>query len=621
MLRLHSLLGDHAVLQRDRDIVISGGASPGTAVTARFVDECLTATADAQGNWFAVFSARGAGGPYAFSAEGEGQKLMREDWMIGEAWLCSGQSNMEWTLAMTPGSEADSAAADAPLVRCFTVPRMPTDEPAWNVEGKWEVASPKTAGNFSAVAWFFARSLSEQLGCAVGIIVPAFGGTRIASWLPRATLLARREYARLISADELFETEGLQPHIDTGRSAEAVGWEFGELDDENWERLQVPGFWQDQGWALNGAVWYRREVEIPSGWRNQDLVLHFGACDDFDETFVNGVRVGGMGPGLSGAYATPRDYPVAAALTAGCRLVIAVRIFDEWGFGGIVRAATLRLANALDNPLPLEGEWKARVETAYPLRASTRPIPAAVLYNGMIHPLRQAAVRGFLWYQGESDVERSGLYRMLLGDLIAAWRADWNDPQKPFGIVQLANYKVPEAEPGESDWAELRDAQLHTARTIPHTGLVVIIDTGEADNVHPRLKRPVGERLARWALNDVYGQKVEPPGSPYPVGHEIREGAVFVRFLQVGEGLRSRDGQPLRAFQISDPARRWTWAMADIVAPDTIRIRSPAVAEPMAVRHGWQDNPPCNLENSAGLPATPFRTDEGKQHSVLSGRP
>ena len=609
MVTLHSLLSDHAVFQRDKKIRISGTGAPGSVVKAQFGEECLSTMTDGDGNWFLEFSERPPGGPHVFTVESGGQQLTRKDWMIGEVWLCSGQSNMEWTLAMTPGTEADIAAAEAPFVRCFTVPRIPMDEPAWQTEGKWELASPKTAGNFSAVAWFFGHQLGRQLGCAIGVIVPAFGGTRIASWLPRATLAARSEYAAFLSTPDPAAAEELQPHRDQGRAPIAAGWESPTLDDANWERLLVPGFWQEQGWQLNGAAWYRREVELPAAWHGRELVLHFGACDDFDETFVNGVRVGGMGSESSGAYATPRDYPVAAELTTGGRLTIAVRIFDEWGFGGIVRAATLRLAASMDEPLGLEGEWKARVETAFPLRASTRPIPASVLYNGMIHPLRAANVRGFLWYQGESDVERAGLYQMLLSDLIAAWRSDWNDCELPFGIVQLANHKAPEPEPGESDWARLREAQRLVAHSIPRTGLAVIIDTGEAENIHPRLKRPVGERLARWAMASVYGRPEEPWSSPLIVEHWIRDEAVWVRFSHVGTGLRGRDGAVLKGFQISGVDQRWIWAEAEIVEHDLVRVGAGGITQPVAVRYGWQNNPPCNLENSAGLPASPFRTD------------
>lgn len=608
MLKLHPLISDHAVFQRGKTILISGTASPGSPVFVRFAEETLTTTTDAGGQWSVPFAARDASGPFAVSVEGERRTLSRSDLMVGEVWLCSGQSNMEWTLAMIPGSEADIAAADDPLVRCFTVMRTPSDKPASEPDGKWEAATPGTAGNFSAVAWFFARRLRARLGCAVGVIVPAFGGTAISCWLSREALGARPEYAGLMVDQAPPDSEELLPHIDAGRSEESADWEM--CDDTSWETLNVPGMWQEQGWQLNGAVWYRRTVELPADWKGRELTLFFGACDDFDDTYVNGERVGGMGPEAASAYATRREYPVPAELTAGGHLVIAVRVFDQWGFGGIVNAAALKLAADPEQRLSLEGPWKARVERAFPLRTSTRPIPPVVLYNGMLHPLRSAAVRGFLWYQGESDAQRAALYRMLMPDLIALWRKDWGDPLLAFGIVQLANHKPREAAPGESEWAELRDAQLLTARTVSRVGLAVTIDTGEAENIHPRLKQPVGERLASWALAEVYGLADGPWGSPLAADHWRKDDALFVRFVHVGEGLRCRDGLPLTAFQIAGPDRAWSWATAEIVAPDVVRVSLPGLSQPAAVRYGWQNNPDCTLENSAGFPASPFRTDD-----------
>ena len=608
MLTLHPLLSDHAVFQRGKPILIHGGATPGTDVQIAFAGESRTVSAEENGRWSVRFPARELGEGLELTVEGEGRVLRRTDLAIGEVWLCSGQSNMEWTLAMTPGTEDDIAAAEDPLIRVFTVFRTPAVEPAAEPDGQWEVASPAKAGNFSAVAWFFARQLRARLGCPVGLLVPAFGGTQIACWLPQEVLDSRPEYAGLVGSHEGAAAEDLQPHTDEGRAPETAVWET--CDTEAWETLEVPGMWQEQGWPLNGAVWYRKTVEVPADWRGRELILHFGACDDFDDTYVNGTRVGGMGTEAPSAYATKRLYPIPSAMSAEGRLVIAVRVFDQWGFGGIVKAASLRLADDPETALSLEGPWKAKVEKAFPLRTSSRPIPPGVLYNGMIHPLLGAAIRGFLWYQGESDESRGALYRTLLPDLISAWRRRWNGPLLPFGIVQLANHKERTASPGESDWAEVRDAQLLAYRTVPATGLAVIIETGEADNVHPRRKKPVGERLARWALAEVYGKIDEPWHSPVAADHWIEDGAVFVRFVHVGEGLRSREDRPFAAFQIAGADRQWTWAQAEIVASDIIRVSAPEVAAPVAVRYGWQDNPDCLLENSAGLPASPFRTDD-----------
>ena len=605
---LHPLLSDHAVFQRGKPILIHGEATPGTRIEVDFAGESRTVCAAEDGRWEAVFPAREAGEGLELTVRGGGRVLRRSDLAVGEVWLCSGQSNMEWTLAMTPGTEDDVAAAEDPLLRVFTVLRTPAPEPIPEPEGQWEVSTPAKAGNFSAVAWYFGRRLRECLGCPVGLLVPAFGGTQIACWLPQDVLESRPAYAGLTGSWEGPAAEELQPHVDEGRSPESAGWET--CDTESWQTLEVPGLWQEQGWQLNGAVWYRKTVEVPPAWRGRELILYFGACDDFDDTYVNGTRVGGLGPEAPSAFATKRLYPIPAALSAEGRLVIAVRVFDQWGFGGIVKGASLYPAEDPETTLSLDGPWKARVEKAFPLRVSSRPIPPAVLYNGMIHPLLRMAIRGFLWYQGESDAVRAALYRTLLPDLIATWRRLWKDPLQPFGIVQLTNYGERTAEPGPSEWAELRDAQLLAARTVPATGLAVTIDVGEADNIHPRLKKPVGERLARWALAEVYGIVEEPWHAPLAADHGIEDGAVFVRFVHVGDGLRCREDRPLTAFQIAGADRKWRWAQAEIVAPDTVRVSAPGLDQPVAVRYGWQGNPDCTLENSAGLPASPFRTDD-----------
>jgi len=616
MLTLHPLFGNDAVLQCEEPLPIWGMAEPGAPIAVRLGDLAAATAADSSGVWRVSLSAQPPGGPHELTVTSDKESLKHTGIMLGEVWLCSGQSNMEWTLGMLQKSDLDTASANDPLLRCFTVQRAHSLSPLATLQGIWRATDPATVRDFSATGYGFALHLRAATGRAVGLIVAAFGGTQISAWLPTTTREARPEYTSLreewAKKAALPTPVRLEPHPYLARSSAVAGWETSAFDDRGWSTLKVPGFWQDQGWNFNGAVWYRRTVELPAHWRGCALVVDFGACDDFDETFVNGTKVGGIGPELPTAYNTLRAYPVPAPLTRNGRVTIAVRVFDQWGNGGIVRRAGLLLENDAGERLPLEGTWQAKVETELPFRLppAAGNCPPTSLYNGMIHPIAGFGLRGVLWYQGESDAPRAAQYPLLLADFIAAWRAAWGRPDLPFGIVQIANHLTPQPRPGDSAWAELRWAQLAVAQATPHTGLVVAIDLGEPDNLHPPRKGAVGERLARWALATVYRRPMEAWGSPLPIKSWPESDAICVRFEQVGAGLRTRDDAPPRGFQIAGVDRQWRWAEAAIVALDTVHVRANGVASPAAVRYAWQDNPECSLENSSGLPASPFRTDD-----------
>lgn len=613
MLKLHALLGDHAVLQANKPIAISGTANPGATVRALLGDAAQETVANAKGSWSIAFPARPAGVALHLEVTSGAQQVTASDLITGEVWLCSGQSNMEWTLGMIKDSASDIAAATDPLIRCTTIPRVNAVEPTSSMAAVWKPATPAAAATFSAVAWFFARRLREVSGVPVGLIVSAWGGSCIAPWMPREALARRPRYSEMLTRADVRpvanEEQSMEPHPLTGRLPVSAGWEKPDFDDAEWKALRVPGLWQDQSWRFNGAVWYRAVVQIPAAWKGRVLKLDFGPIDDFDDTFVNGVRVGGIGPENPGAYSTPRSYEIPASAVTSAQALIAVRVFDIWGKGGIVGGGMIHLADDPASAVPLPKEWKAKSELELPLRLGGGEIAPTGLYNGMIHPLLGFPLRGFLWYQGESDASQARLYRLMLPDLIASWRQLWSDPIAPFGIVQLANYMAAQAQPCESEWAELREAQLMTARTVPHTGLAVALDLGEELDIHPRYKKPVGERLAHWALATVYGQYAAAWRHPDLADWWKTTGAIVVRLAHSEAGLRARGGGPISGFQIAGEDRLWRWADAVPVEFDTLRISSPLVSEPVAIRYAWQSNPKANLENSAGLPATSFRTD------------
>ena len=614
MLKLHSLISDHAVLQAGKPILISGTAGAGGVVLIALGGETQQATAGADGRWSAGFAARPPGVSLELKVACGAESVTCSDLVTGEVWLCSGQSNMEWTLGATKGAEEEVASAHDPLIRCFTVPRLNVRQPAAETSGTWKLTTPENTPNFSAVAWFFARRLREQTGVPVGLIVSAWGGSCIAPWIPRASLEARACYkeflAEVDSKPAAIEENSWIPYPVRARTEIAAGWEQPGFDDADWPDLKMPGTWQDQGWRFNGAVWYRANLEIPEAWRGRKLVLTFGPVDDFDDTYVNGARVGGLGPETANAYSLPRIYEIPAALVKASNLTIAVRVMDIWGKGGIMGAGRVSLAEDPAQSVALPKVWKARAEFELPWRMGGGGMAPTELYNGMIHPLLGYPLRGFLWYQGESDAGRAQRYRVLMPDLIAACRRLWMDPVAPFGIVQLANYMPVQPEPVESEWAELRDAQRLTANTVPHVGLASAIDLGEENDIHPRFKKPVGDRLARWALATVYGQYAGAWAHPDLADCGKTPGAILVRLAHCADGLRARGGNAIRGFQIAGDDRVWRWAEAERTEFDTVRVRSPHVADPVAVRYAWQNNPDANLENSEGLPALPFRTDD-----------
>jgi sialate O-acetylesterase len=612
MLTLHPLFGDDAVLQCEKPLRIWGTAAAGAEIGVCLAGRTRKTTATCDGSWSVVLPPLPPGGPVALEVCAAGEHLKRNNILLGEVWLCSGQSNMEYALGMLRETETAIAAANDAQLRCFTVARIPTEVPVESVTGRWRPATAQHVRDFSAVAYFFAARLRAELDRPVGVIVAAFGGTMIVSWMPRTALAGRPDYRVFLDPPEAKQSEEMSfaPHVFEGRGSVAAGWESATYEDADWDTLPVPGFWQTSGWQHNGSVWYRRQIELPHVWRGHELVLEIGACDDFDDTFVNGVWVGGVGPDVANAYAMRRAYRLAADLTEARVLSIAVRVFDHWGNGGIVGGVSLRRADGADAPLSLDGLWRAKTERALPLRASAGGMPGTVLYNGMIHSLGGSAIRGVLWYQGESDIARAALYRMLLPDLIEAWRARWQEPLLPFGVVQLASYQPTSPVPVESEWAELRDAQALAARTLPAVGLAVTIDLGEPDDIHPARKQPVADRLADWALARVYGFPNTQAESPMVVDHWGEAGAMFLRFTGVGRGLRSRGGLALAGFQIAGGDRCWTWADAEVVQRDIVRVSAAHIEQPVAVRYAWQGSPQCSLENSGGFPAAPFRTDD-----------
>jgi sialate O-acetylesterase len=397
---------------------------------------------------------------------------------------------------------------------------------------------------------------------------------------------------------------------DAGTSA-TIPWQSTLLDDSGWATMALPAAWEEAGLpGFDGVVWFRKEVELPASAVGKPMTLSLGTIDDQDATFVNGVPVGAMD-----TWNAMRSYAVPAGVARAGRNVIAVRVLDTSGAGGLTGKPEALTLQVEDGPaIPLAGPWRYKATAdltkapPFPMSLGANPNLPTVLYNGMIAPVLPYAIKGSIWYQGESNAGRAWQYRTLLPTMIADWRQRFESGDFPFLIVSLANFMERKPEPSDSQWAELREAQAYTVQTVPKTGLAISVDIGDPVDIHPKNKQDVGHRLALAARKIAYGEKGLVASGPVFRGMAVEGNAIRLRFDNVGGGLVAKDGK-LAGFAIAGADRKFVWAEARIDG-DTIVVSSPAVPNPVAVRYAWADNPDATLFNKAGLPAVPFRTDD-----------
>ena len=614
-----ALISSHMVLQRDAKIHLKGTADPGEQVIVSFRDAEARATADSSGAWAVQIGPFDPGEPSALVIKGK-NILTFEDVVVGDLWVASGQSNMEWPLQAAKDAEKEISQANYPGIRSFTVKRAQSFSPLSDVSGTWETCTPDTAGSFSAVGYFFAREVHTQTGVPIGLIHTSWGGTPAEAWTSLKAIQETPSMASLLASYEAALKKNAEPaakkeeptYTDPGNKGLAEGFAAPKTSLEGWEEMILPQPWERAGLKIDGAVWFRRDVEIPESWAGKDLTLSLGPIDDFDTTYFNGKQVGAIGPERMNAYATPRKYVIPAADVKAGRAVIAVRAFDNYGDGGFTgRDSDMKLEPSdRSAPLiPLAGPWRYKIELGLPPKppqAGNYPSTASVLYNAMIAPLVWCPIKGAIWYQGESNAGRAYQYRELFPLMIRDWRRSWGIGDFPFFFVQLANFMERRPEPGDSEWAELREAQTMALKT-PATGMAVIIDVGEAKSIHPLNKQDVGKRLALNALARVYGEPVEYAGPMYD--HlTVEDGSIRLHFTHA-EGLKTPGAAKLVGFAIAGEDKNFVWADARIDG-ETVVVSSSQVAKPVAVRYAWADNPECNLYNAADLPASPFRTDD-----------
>jgi sialate O-acetylesterase len=643
-MKLAALFSDHAVLQRDRPVPVWGWTQPRTRVRVKLGVHLAETLSGADGRFIARLPPMSAGGPFTMevTTSDSSERVVVNDVFVGEVWLCSGQSNMEMRLKET-GSDGlkESEAADLPLLRSVTIPRLALAGRQSDVVAAWEVCNPETAGDFTAVGYHFARTLQARLHVPVGVVNASWGGTPVEAWISRESLVEDPELrlgveyadATLNNSEfwrgtnpcdfsdpvqrDNFLAEKLCP-ADPGNMALGRGWAAPDCDDRTWETMRLPGSWQSQGHNYSGVFWFRRTVEIPAAWAGRDLVLGIGAVDKMDVTYFNGEPAGAMGKGFETQHwSTPRQYRVPGRLVKAGRNVIAVRVYSFIYAGGMLGprdTMMLTPSGETGGGIPLHGEWKFAVEHNLGVVQPFACVPgpgneksSGILYDNMIAPLVPYAIRGALWYQGESNTATDAdHYGARLERLIRDWRHVWGQGDFVFLTVQLPNYRADPAQERGNTWALVREAQLRSL-ALPETGLAVTIDIGEADDIHPRNKRDVGMRLAQWALVRAYGVAGVPAG-PLFESATIEGDRIRIRFRHVGGGLVARGGS-LRTCVVADMTREFHPAEA-VIDGETLVVSSRQVRFPMAVRYAWANNPDgANLYNTEGLPASPFRTD------------
>ena len=635
--RLGSLFQDHMVLQRDRPLPVWGWCRPGTTATVRLGAAQADAQADRGGRWMAILPPQPAAGPLTLSVHADGAETKLTDVWLGEVWLASGQSNMQMLVSESRDADRETAAATYPGIRVWTTARVAALAPQERAEGCWRVCAPDTAGKFTAVGYYFARELHRELGVAIGIIDSSWGGTIAEAWTSREGLLAEPELrCHAEKIDHFFGPNG-QPEreafekrkadwlaqipVDAGNAGERDGWHQSAADETGWRTMNLPRLWRAAGHVTNGVFWFRRAVEIPAAWAGRDLELHVGACDKCDHTYFDGRLLGSLSMKDSpDAWRTPRVYRLPGATVKAGRHVIAVRVFSEIYGGGMTGPVdemwVAPVGAASGERLPLDGIWRYRIEQDF---GCTPPPPALAygpdnpntpmaLHNAMIAPLAPYALKGFIWYQGESNSSRPTEYRLLFPNMIRDWRRTFGQGELSFYWVQIANYLSRVDAPVESDWAELREAQRLTLDRVAHGGMAVIIDIGDADDIHPKNKQDVGRRLALCALANDYGRADLVGSSPLPVRAIRRDGAVLVRFQPVADGLALSSGTRPEGFELAGADRVFHQAEASIEGRDAVALRADAVAEPRWIRYAWADNPRTNLVGGTGLPASPFET-------------
>ncbi len=631
-LKLSGLFSNHMVLQRELPLRITGTSTPGDTVKVTLSD-VADGTAEAKvtsdGSWDVSLPAQKAGGPYAMTVADSDETTVVQDLLIGDIWVCSGQSNMDFALKYSLNPQPEISQAQNSNLRFYQVQQNKALKPLedLNPVSQWKVCTPDTAPDFSAVAYYFGQHIQREINIPIGLIQSAWGGTKVEWWTPAAGLekfdayksdltdvkngksdaQLAKDYPGLLST-WIAQVQAADP----GNSAES-SWAASDLDDSSWEKLKVPhdkrkGYLSEN----DGTLWHRRSFTVTDLEAAMSATLKLDCIDDLVIAFINGKQVG-----ASQSAAARQSFKIAEGTLVAGENTIALQVINFGGAGGICGSAdALKIIFSdakADNSIKLAGDWKTKPGTELTKLPAPPATPLAirptVLYNAMIAPLQSFPIRGTIWYQGESNASHAEapVYAEIFGNMITEWRKGWGIGDFPFLFVQLASYRDPSKEPAESSWAQLREAQEDVLSQVKNTAMASAIDIGEANDIHPKNKRDVGNRLALGALAIAYGKPVEHMGPLYE-SHKIDSEKIVLRFSH-SKDLKTSGSQEVKGFAIAGKDGKFVWANAIIVG-DTVSVSSDTINQPMAVRYGWSNYSIGNLYNGVGLPANPFRTDK-----------
>ena len=624
-IKLPTLFSDNMVLQRDISLPVWGTANQGGELQIKINGQLKKALVGEDGKWRADLDKMSAGGPYTFEVIGKDTTIFKNV-MVGEVWIASGQSNMEMQMTAVNNYREEIAKADYPNIRLFQVKHttslVPIDEV--NCPG-WDECSPELVPGFSAVAYFFGRKIYKELNIPVGIIHTSWGGSVAEAWTSNGALKTIPDFVDAVKRVEAARGEKQMTvenynDILSARNEKVLSgdagfvngkpvWNDPNLDVSDWKVMKLPTRWETAGYPdLDGIMWFRKEISLPASMAAKDIMLHLGPINDNDITWFNGTRIGSIKDANQ-----LREYKIPASIVKSGKNVIVVNVQDIGYSGGLWgREHQLYIENGRGKKVSLSGDWLYKIGFDEKKALGPKPLNPVdhnrptVLFNAMINPIVPYAMRGVIWYQGEGNAGRAYQYRTLFPTMINDWRAHWTQGDFPFLFVQLANFKELQTKPQDDDWAELREAQLMTL-SLPNTGMAVIIDIGDSDDIHPRNKQDVGGRLALNALNLVYEKDVVYSGPIYK-SMKVEGNNIHLEFNHVDGGLIAKNGKSLKGFAIAGEDRKFVWAKAKIKG-ETVIVSAKGINQPLAVRYAWAANPICNLYNKAGLPASPFRTD------------